>query len=64
MTSAVLSEMMARAPVMILVSVVLVYLIAYLLAVLVNLLHSDKQRRADAADFLDRHPLSLRRRRK
>lgn len=63
MTSAILSEMMAGAPVLIVISVVLAYLIAYLLAVFVNLLHSDTQRRADAADFLERHPFSLRRRR-
>ncbi|MFF9025748.1 hypothetical protein [Streptomyces eurythermus] len=63
MTSAVLSEMVVRAPMLLVISIVPIYAIAYLLGVLVNLLHHDEKRRADAASFLAQHPLTIRRRR-
>ncbi|MBA2811238.1 hypothetical protein E0500_028510 [Streptomyces sp. KM273126] len=63
MTSAVFSEMVVRAPMLMVISIVPIYAIAYLLGVLVNLLHHDEKRRADAARFLAQHPLTIRRRR-
>ncbi|MFJ9588141.1 hypothetical protein [Streptomyces acidicola] len=63
MTSAVMSEMVVRAPMVMVISIVPIYAIAYLLGLLVNLLHHDEKRRADAAGFLAQHPLTIRRRR-
>ncbi|MCU7827300.1 hypothetical protein [Kitasatospora sp. DSM 101779] len=58
MSGTVLSKMMEQAPLLISISVVAVYIITYLLAVVVAMFHSDDKRREAAVRILDRNPLS------